>query len=162
MAHPCHTLAVDTQYAKVRPLGRAVRVTITMVVLALVTATTFWGGDDFFPFAPFKMYSFSKELDGWAGSTRVEAVNELGERFSLTEAATGFRRAEVEGQKSRFVEDPSLLEYLAQAYENTNPDKPEIVTVEIIERRYRLEDGHQTGEVTEVVEASYTREGADA
>jgi hypothetical protein len=162
VAHPCHTLAVDTQYVKVRPAGRAVRIAISMVVLALVTATTFWGGDDFFPFAPFKMYSSSMELDGWAGSTRVEAVNEEGERFSLTEAATGFRRAELEGQKSRFVEDPTLLEYIAQAYENTNPDKPEIVTVEIIERRYRLEDGHQTGEVTEVVEATYTREGADA
>jgi len=162
VAHPCHTLAVDTQYVKVRPAGRALRITISMVVLALVTATTFWGGDDFFPFAPFKMYSSSMELDGWAGSTRVEVVNEEGERFSLTEAATGFRRAELEGQKSRFVEDPSLLEYIAQAYERTNPDKPELVTVEIIERRYRLEDGHQTGEVTEVVEAAYTREGADA
>lgn len=137
------------------------RVTITMVVLVLVTATTFWGGDDFFPFAPFKMYSFSKELDGWAGSTRVEVVNAEGERFSLTEDATGFRRAEVEGQKSRFVEDPSLLEHIAEAYEDTNPDKPEIVTIEIIERRYKLEDGHQTGEVVEIVEASYTREGAD-
>ena len=137
------------------------RITITMVVLALVTATTFWGGDDFFPFAPFKMYSFSKELDGWAGSTRVEVVNAEGERFSLTEDATGFRRAEVEGQKSRFVEDPSLLEHIAEAYEDTNPDKPEIVTIEIIERRYKLEDGHQTGEVVEIVEASYTREGAD-
>jgi hypothetical protein len=153
---------VDTQYAKVRPAGRALRITISMVVLALVTATTFWGGDDFFPFAPFKMYSSSMELDGWAGSTRVEAVNEEGERFRLTEAATGFRRAELEGQKSRFVEDPSLLEYIAQAYEHTNPDKPELVTVEIIERRYRLEDGHQTGEVTDVVEASYTREGGNA
>jgi hypothetical protein len=152
----------DPQIAKVRPVGRVVRVSITMAVLALVTATTFWGADDFFPFAPFKMYSFSKELDGWAGSTRLEAVNEEGERFSLLESTTGFRRAELEGQKSRFVEDPSLLEYVAQAYENTNPDKPELVTVEIIERRYRLEDGHQTGEVVEVVEASYTREGADA
>lgn len=153
---------MDTQYATVRPRGRAVRVTITMIVLALVTATTLWGADDFFPFAPFKMYSFSKELDGWAGSTRVEAVNEEGERFSLLESTTGFRRAELEGQKSRFIEDPTLLEYIAQAYEDTNPDKPELVTVEIIERRYQLEDGRQTGEVTEVVEASYTREGADA
>ncbi|SDD65426.1 hypothetical protein SAMN05216270_10650 [Glycomyces harbinensis] len=138
------------------------RIAVTAVVLALVTATTFWGADDFFPFAPFKMYSFSKELDGWAGSTRVEAVNEEGERFSLRESTTGFRRAELEGQKSRFIEDPSLLEYIAEAYENTNPDKPEIVTVEIIERRYELEDGYQTGEVIEVVEASWTREGTDA
>lgn len=138
------------------------RVSISMVVLALVTATTFWGADDFFPFAPFKMYSFSKELDGWAGSTRLEAVNEEGERFSLLESTTGFRRAELEGQKSRFIEDPSLLEYIAQAYENTNPDKPELVTVEIVERRYRLEDGYRTGEVVEVVEATYTREESDA
>jgi hypothetical protein len=150
--------AEDPHLSRVRPAGRAVRVSITMVVLALVTATTFWGGDDYFPFAPFKMYSFSKELDGWAGSTRVEAVNEEGERFSLTERITGFRRAELEGQKGRFIDDPSLLQYIAEAYENTNPQKPEIVTVEIIERRYRLEDGHQTGEVVEVVEATWTRE----
>lgn len=137
------------------------RATVSLVVLALVTATTFWGADDYFPFAPFKMYSFSKELDGWAGSTRVEAVNEEGVRFSLTQAATGFRRAEVEGQKSRFIADPSLLCHIAQAYEDTNPDKPKIVAVEMIERQYRLEDGYQTGEVVEVVEASTTCEGAN-
>lgn len=152
----------EPRLSKVRPVGKAVRITITMVVLALVTATTFWGADDFFPFAPFKMYSFSKELDGWAGSTRLEAVNEEGERFTLTTAATGFRRAEMEGQKSRFVEDPSLLAHIAEAYENANPDKPEIVTVEIVESRYRIEDGYVTGEVVDVVEAGWTREGADA
>jgi len=151
----------EPQVSKVRPVGKAVRVAITMAVLALVTATTFWGADDFFPFAPFKMYSFSKELDGWTGSTRVEVVNAEGVRFSLTESATGFRRAEVEGQKSRFVEDPPLLCYIAEAYENTNPDKPEIVTVEIIERQFELKDGYQTGEVVEVVEAATTCEGAD-
>ena len=151
----------DPRLSKVRPVGKAVRIAITAVVLALVTATTFWGGDDFFPFAPFKMYSFSKELDGWAGSTRVEAVNVEGVRFSLTERATGFRRAELEGQKGRFVDDPSLLCFIAEAYENTNPDKPEIVTVEIIERRFELKDGYQTGEVVEVVEATTTCEGAN-
>lgn len=150
----------DPRLSKVRPLGRAVRVSITMVVLALVTATTLWGSDDFFPFTPFKMYANSMDLDGWVGSTRVEGVNTEGERFSLTEADTGFRRAELEGQKSRFIEDPSLLEYIAEAYENANPDEPELVTVEIIERRYRIEDGYETDEVIEVVEASYTREDA--
>lgn len=107
------------------------------------------------------MYSFSHELDGWAGSTRVEAVNEEGERFTLTAAGTGFRRAELEGQLSSFREDPDRLQYIAEAYENTNPDKPEIVTVEVIIRHYRLEDGYQTGKVTETVEVSWTRDGAD-
>jgi hypothetical protein len=139
-----------------------VRVVVTLAVTGLVFATTVWGADDFFPFAPFKMYSFSHELDGWANSTRVEAVNEEGERFTLTEAATGFRRAEVEGQLPRFRDDPELLRYLAEAYENTNPEKPEIVTVEIIVRSYRLENGERTGEVTETVEASWDREGAEA
>ncbi|WP_460499012.1 hypothetical protein [Glycomyces tarimensis] len=149
-----------TQDSQISSAGRAVRITITLVVTALVVATTFWGADDYFPFAPFKMYSFSHDLDGWAKSTRVEGVNEAGERFLLSEASTGFRRAELEGQMSRFREDPSLLQYVAEAYESTNPDKPEIVTVEIIIRRYELEDGHQTGEVEETVEVSWTREGA--
>ncbi|WP_100444948.1 hypothetical protein [Glycomyces xiaoerkulensis] len=144
------------------PAGRAVRITITLVITGLVVATTLWGADDFFPFAPFKMYSHSRDLDGWAGSTRVMAVNEAGEEFALTEAATGFRRAEVEGQMSRFRDDPEMLRHLAEAYQSTNPDKPEIVAVRIVVRRYRLENGYRTGEYTDTVEVSWTREGAAA
>jgi hypothetical protein len=133
-----------------------------MVVLALVIATTFWGADDFFPFTPFRMYAFSAELDGVTNDTSVDAINEEGERFALNQELTGFRRAEVEGQMDRFHADPSLLRYLAEAYENANPDEPEIVTVEIVVLSHHLEDGKQTGEVTRTVEARWTREGADA
>lgn len=138
------------------------RVSITMVVLALVTVTTFWGADDHFPFTPFRMYAFSAELDGVANDTSVDGINEEGERFALNQDLTGFRRAEVEGQMDRFREDPSLLRYIAEAYENSNPDKPEIVTVEIVVLSHHLENGEQTGEVTRTVEVSWTREGADS
>jgi hypothetical protein len=143
-------------------LGKAVRLTITLTVTALIVATTFWGSDDFFPFAPFKMYSRSQSLDGEAKSTYAEAVDESGARFQLNERNTGFRRAELEGQMPRFRDDPELLGALAQAYEHANPDKPHVVLIEIVVYRYRLEDGVRTGEATETVELSWAREGARA
>lgn len=155
-------LDVHTENLTVSGRGRAVRVVISLVVTGLVVATTLWGSDDFFPFTPFRMYAFSADLDSSTGSTRVEAVDEEGERFKLTEDNTGFRRAEVEGQLDRFREDPSLLRFLAQAYENANPEAPEIVSVEVIIRRYDMEDGYKTGEVTETVEVAWTRERVDA
>lgn len=153
---------VHTEKLEVSSRGRVVRIAISLVLTGLVVATTIWGSDDFFPFTPFRMYAFSADLDSSTGSTRVEAVDAAGERFKLTEGNTGFRRAEVEGQLNRFREDPSLLRFLAQAYENANPEAPEIITVEVIIRRYDMEDGYPTGEVTETVEVTWTRERVPA
>ncbi|WP_156937699.1 hypothetical protein [Haloglycomyces albus] len=105
------------------------------------------------------MYTHPADLDGAVNSTRLEAVNADGVRFKFTTSNSGLRRAEIEGQMSRFRDDPEELKYVAQSYENTNPDKAEVVTVEIIVRYYDLEDGERSGEVTEKVVASWTKEG---
>ncbi|THV38538.1 hypothetical protein [Glycomyces buryatensis] len=132
---------------------------MTLTVVALCLLTTFWGADDHFPFTPFKMYSFSQDLDGWADSTRLEYINTEGEHFGVNDQTTGFRRAELEGQLGRFREDPELLAHLAEAYENAHPDRPEIVGVEIYIRWYEIKDGYQTGAEEKVLEVAWYEEG---
>lgn len=141
--------------------GRWVRALVTVVAFGVLLAGTVRGQDDDFPFGPFRMYAHSARNDGIVRSARVEGVNIEGERFKLTEASTGLRRAEIEGQIPRFRERPARLEAVAEAYHARHPDAPELVLVEILQRRYRLEDGDPTGEVTEVQVAVWAEEGFD-
>jgi hypothetical protein len=137
-----------------------VRIAATLAVTAALIATSLWGTDDLFPFAPFKMYSHSHDPDGWANSTSLILVNTEGESFAIGDNDTGFRRAELEGQLSRFREDPSLLALIAEAYEDAHPDEPEIVGAEIRIERYELVDGERTGEETNELVAAWTEEEA--
>jgi hypothetical protein len=139
--------------------GRRWRLVATVVPTLLLLAGTLWGSDDHFPFGPFRMYANANEPDGLVRSSRVEAVNAEGERFKLTDAATGLRRAEIEGQLGRFRRDPSRLQAVAQAYEARHPDAPRLLLVEVLQRRYRLEDGQPTGRVTEHQIAAWAAPG---
>lgn len=150
---------------EVRRLGgsaRLVRLVATLVVLGLLTAGTVRGFDDAFPMGPFRMYSTRADLDAPVQSTRVEGVDRSGVRFSITDTATGLRRAEIEGQTGRFVADPALLALIADSYARRNPDRPPLVAVEVIVRRYELRSGRQTGAYTETVLAAWpaTADGA--
>ncbi|MQM26835.1 hypothetical protein [Glycomyces albidus] len=146
-----------------RPLsrtGKAVRVAAAVAMVLALMATSVWGEDDYFPFAPFKMYSRATDPDGWVKSTGVILIDAEGERIAISDYDTGFRRAELEGQLPRFREDPGLLAYIAEAYEAAHPGEPEIVAAEIIVKRYELVDGARTGEETEETVAVWTEEGA--
>ena len=144
---------------RLSPTGRRVRLAATVVGGLLLLAGTFWGTDDHFPFGPFKMYANANDINGLVRSARVEAVNVDGERFKLTDASTGMRRAEIEGQIPRFREDGDRLEAVADAYEARHPDAPQLVLVEILQRRYHLQDGQPSGEVTEVQVAAWAAPG---
>jgi hypothetical protein len=139
--------------------GRWVRVLVTVVAFGVLLSGTIWGQDDDFPFGPFRMYAHSAKQDGVVRSARVEGVNVEGERFKLTDASTGLRRAEVEGQIPRFRGRPARLEAVADAYHARHPDAPELVLVEILQRQYHLEEGEPTGEVTEVQVAVWAEDG---
>jgi hypothetical protein len=142
--------------------GRWVRGLVTVVTFGVLFAGTVWGQDDDFPFGPFRMYAHSAKQDGIVRSARVEGVNVEGERFKLTDASTGLRRAEIEGQIPRFRQRPARLEAVAEAYHARHPDAPELVLVEILQRQYHLEDGDPTGEVTEVQVAAWAEDGFES
>lgn len=149
----------DDGVVRASPRARRALVAVTLVVTAFLLWGTFWGSDDHFPFGPFRMYANASDTNGVVRSARVEAVDATGRRFKLSDASTGMRRAEVEGQMPRFREDGDRLEAVAEAYHARHPDAPKLVLVEILQRRYHLVDGKPSGEVTEVQVAAWAARG---
>lgn len=137
--------------------GRRLRLAATAIVFGLLVAGTAVGQDDAFPFGPFRMYATRDDPDGLVVSTRVEAVDATGRVLVVPDAATGLRRAEIEGQVSRFRAQPALLRQLSVAHDRLHPGESSYAEVRVVERRYRLHDSRPTGEPTERVVARWRR-----
>ncbi|GGL92226.1 MULTISPECIES: hypothetical protein [Micromonospora] len=129
--------------------GRAIRLGATALGLGILLAGTIWGSDDHFPFGPFRMYATSNPPDRPAPDTRVEGVDRTGALVDLDQDATGIRRAEIEGQQSRYVAEPARLREVADAYAQRHPDAPELAEVRIVIRWHGIEAGRPTGRHTD-------------
>jgi hypothetical protein len=136
--------------------GRAVRVAATALGLALLLAGTAWGQDDHFPFGPFRMYSTAPDPDADAPDTRVEGVDAGGRTIVLTEANSGLRRAEIEGQQQAYVADPTRLRQVAVAYAERNPGAAPLTEVRIVIRWAGIEDSRPTGTTRDEVVVRWT------
>ncbi|MGY1623455.1 hypothetical protein ACI789_14765 [Geodermatophilus sp. SYSU D00965] len=141
------------------PAGRLVRLTAAAAVLLVLLAGSVWGSDASFPFGPFKMYSTRADPDRPVVSTRVVGMTADGVEVRLSGGEVGLRRAEFEGQLPRLVDEPELLALLAGTYAAHHPDAEPLVEVRVVQRRYELEGGRQTGEVTDSVLVAQDLEG---
>lgn len=137
--------------------GRRLRALVTLAFAALLLAGTLVGQDDDFPFGPFRMYSTRDDPDGVVRSARVEAVDARGRVLVVPDAATGLRRAEIEGQAGRFVRDPALLGQVSRAHDRLRPRDPPYVQVRVVETAVQLRDSRPTGIRTQTVLATWTR-----
>jgi len=136
--------------------GRAARLTATAAGAVLLLLGTFAGQDDHFPFGPFRMYSTAPGPDDDAPDTRVEGVDATGRTVVLTEANSGLRRAEIEGQQHAYESDPSRLRQVAAAYAEKSPSAPPLREVRIVIRWAGVEDSRPTGETRDEVVARWT------
>src|SRR4051794_24234517 len=135
--------------------GRLARLLATAVVLALILAGTLWGDDDEFPFGPFRMYSTRADPNEPVVSTRTVGVTAQGDEVRLSGGEVGLRRAEFEGQLDRIEARPELLGLLADAFADAHPSAPDLVAVQVVQRRFALEDGRKTGDYTDRVLVDY-------
>jgi hypothetical protein len=118
--------------------ARRARRAATVLVAALLLAGTFWGDDDHFPFGPFRMYSTTNEPSGTVKVIRFEGLTAEGATVTLRTGAFGLRPAEVDGQRSRFRQDPGLLRHLVTAYERFNPGEPQLVELRLLSGEHQL------------------------
>ena len=125
--------------------GRTTRVAVTVAGLVLLLLGTFWGQDDDFPFGPFRMYSTAPDPDANAPDTRVEGVDTAGRTVVLTEANSGLRRAEFEGQQQAYVDHPARLSQVARAYAERSPGAAPLTEVRIVIRWVGVQDARPTG-----------------
>jgi hypothetical protein len=147
---------------RLSPGGRRRRLAAVAVVLGLLLTGTVWGDDDEFPFGPFRMYSTRNDPNTPVISTRAVGVTAAGEEVRLSGGQVGLRRAEFEGQIDRLREQPELLGLLADAFTEANPSAPELVSVQMIHRRFELAEGRPTGDYTDTVVVEYQLEDGDS
>jgi len=136
--------------------GRAVRVVVTALGALLLLLGTLWGQDDDFPFGPFRMYSTAPDPNADAPDTRVEGVDTAGRTVVLTEANSGLRRAEIEGQQQAYIDDPGRLRQVAIAYADKSPGAAPLTTVRIVIRWEGIEHSRPTGTSRDQIIATWT------
>jgi hypothetical protein len=136
--------------------GRIVRAVVVVTVAVLAVAGSLYGQDDNFPFAPFRMYSTTDDPDRPVVEVLIFATDGRGRRFELNENNSGVRRAEVEGQLVKFVNDLSLQVAMADAWNEKHPADP-VNKVEIVQRSHELSNGSPTGLITDSVLATWTK-----
>jgi hypothetical protein len=137
--------------------GRRVRVLLTAAFALVLVSGTLWGQDDDFPFGPFRMYSTAPDPNGAARDTRVEGVDSAGRVLQITEANSGIRRAEIEGQQAAFVADPALMSRIAAAYAKHVPGSPPLQEVRIVIRWHEIRDSRPVGGSRDEVVARWVR-----
>lgn len=136
----------------VRRLSRAGilwRVGATVLALAVLVAGQVNDTDDYFPLGSLSQYGAPKDLNGTVRSVYLEGLlpgetEPVG--IGLSHASTGVARGEIEGQLGRFVDDPSLLQALADAYAQLRPEREQPEVLYLRRSVVTLEDGQAIGE----------------
>jgi hypothetical protein len=123
--------------------GLAWRVVALAAGVSLALYGALLGTDDLWPFSPMTQFAFSVSRDGEIRSAHVDAVTDEGRVVAvpLNAHGVGVARAEIEGQLSRIVRDPSLLQNLAVAQHRLHPDQPQYRRLFLRETVTRLRDG---------------------
>lgn len=132
--------------------GRRLRLGVAVGVCTALLAGTLWGQDDEFPVGPFRMYSTRQRLDGRVSWYEVRVVTPAGEEVMLGTTRLGLRRAEVEGQLPRLLDEPELLCLLSDAADVDF----DIVEVRLVKRSRPLQDGRPTGETIDELRQTCT------
>jgi len=135
--------------------GRLLRLAITLIGAAALLSGSIWGSDDHFPFGPFRMFAGVNGPNEDAPDPRVDAVDVAGNVVALNEQNTGIRRAEIEDQQDRFVEDPSRLRQIADTYAARNPAAARLVEVRLVMRWHEIRNSRATGRFRDEILATW-------
>lgn len=124
------------------------RLSCVLACVTVLIAAQFVDTDDYFPLGSLSQYGAPKDLDGTVRSVYLEA-RFLGEPdpqpFGLSHGSTGVARGEIEGQLGRFVDDPSLLQAIADAHAALRPDRPQPQVLYLRRSVQQLQDGRAIG-----------------
>jgi hypothetical protein len=109
--------------------GLAWRAAVTVGALAVLVWGSGWGTDDAFPAGPMVQYAFYVNPNGTISSNYIEADTTAGARIRvrLSSEGVGIPRGEIEGQLSRIIAHPSLLQAIADAQQRRHPGEPQFV-----------------------------------
>ena len=121
----------DRAVGRLSRTGLAWRAAVTAGALAALVWGSGWGTDDAFPAGPMVQYAFYVNPNGTISSNYIEADTTAGARIRvrLSSEGVGIPRGEIEGQLSRIIAHPSLLEAIADAQRRRHPAEPQFITL---------------------------------
>ncbi|MEU4722844.1 hypothetical protein AB0G06_24790 [Nonomuraea dietziae] len=122
--------------------GKAWRLAAAGAVIAALGYGTVLGDDDLFPFGPMVQYAFSIPPDGEIKSLHLHAETAAGTRVEIPIEPyyVGIRRAELEGQLSRYLARPELLQGLADSHARIRPGDPRLTKLIVVTKVITLRD----------------------
>lgn len=136
--------------------GLAVRAAATAMVLSLLLLGSWRGSDDHFPLGPFRMFAGRNPPTEDVNSAYVQAVTAGGRVVVVSSKASGYRRAELEGQLPELERDPSQLQDIAVAHHRLAPNAVQYVAVRVVQRRYHVRERRVEG-YTDVILAEWRK-----
>ena len=141
--------------------SKAWRLTVVAVVLAVLLSSQFLKSNDFFPFGSLSQYAKGTDPNGSVRATKITALTTSGAevRVPLGARGVGIERAEIEGQLTRIIDDPSLLEGVARAYSGMHPEREPLAHITVTRMSSELRDGKPSGEESEEVLTAWTVRG---
>ena len=131
-------------------MGVSWRLGATFVALVVLTLGQLHDTNDYFPLGSLSQYATPRDMDGTVRSTYIMADTVSGDhvRVPLHKDGVGVGRADIESQLDRIVDDPSLLQGLADAWSELRPDADQYTALYVMRETTQLEDGLQAGEPT--------------
>lgn len=136
---------------RLSPGRLGVRLAAVALAVSALTASQIVDTDDYFPLGSLSQYGAPKNPNGSVRSVYVEASypGETQPRLlGLSHRSTGVARGEIEGQLGRFVDDPALLQSIAEAHRRLRPDLPQPEVLYLRRSTQQLRDGRAVGEPT--------------
>ena len=130
--------------------GRAVRLLVGGVLLAVLLVAQVAGHDDWFPLGTLGQYAVARDPDGEVVDTYVVGVGADGCRSTLPLRAgtAGITRVELELALPELTRDPAPLADVAAAYERAHPGT-DLVSLEVRQRVHTLRGGGRYGPPTD-------------
>lgn len=127
-------------------LGAGVRVVLAFAMLAVLLTAQLGRHDDWFPLGMLGQYAHPRDPDGSVVNTSAEVRLAQGSwaPVTLTAAASGITRVELEQTLPTLVEDPDGLARLAAAYEERHP-AADVVEVRVRQHVTSFADGARSG-----------------
>ncbi len=132
------------EVSRLGPAARAWRLAATAAVIGGLAYGTVSGTDDDFPLGPMSQFAFYVPASGGQIHAQwLEADTTAGKHVvvSLDAQSAGLKRAEVEGQISRFVHEPALLQGIADAQRRLHPGQPGYTKIYLVKQTKTLENG---------------------
>jgi hypothetical protein len=138
-------------------VGKGLRVLVAVVGIGLLINGSVRATDDAWPFGPMSQYAMSVPDDASITYTRISAQTDAGTTVDvpLNIEGAGVARAEIEARTGEIVDNPSLLQQVADGWAKKHPDQPKYVKLELIRDTTQLVKGRVEGPPTSEVLATW-------